>query len=233
MHEFSIPTHVAARVLERRGRLHAFESIDASRTALVVIDMQNAFLAPGAPLEIPDARDIVPNINRLADALREAGGHVAWILVTLDSASDWPNFCNFVLGPRMAQDVVAHLTRGSNGHQLWPALRVRAEDAVVSKNRFSAFLPGACELPGLLRAKGIDTVLIAGTLTNVCCESSARDAAMLDFKAIMISDANATRSDEEHAASLISFVQSFGDVWTTEEAVKTLHARTMNSTLVQ
>ena len=87
------------------------------------------------------------------------------------------------------------------------------------QTRFSAFLPSACELPSILRARGIDTVLVAGTLTSVCCESSARDAAMQDFKAIMVSDANATRTDEEHAAALIAFLQSFGDVRTTDESI--------------
>lgn len=70
-----------------------------------------------------------------------------------------------------------------------------------------------------LHARGIDTVLIAGALTNVCCESSARDAMMLDYKVVMISDANATMTDAEHAASLNTFVMFFGDVLSTDEAM--------------
>ena len=233
MHRFSIPPQIISRIMERRGRLHPYDAIVPGKTALVVIDMQNAFLAPGAPVEIADARDIVPNINRLADAVRDTGGHVAWIQVTLNSVADWPTYCNFVLSPGNAEALVAQLTEGSMGHQIWPAMRVRSGDTVMTKNRFSAFLPTACELTALLRAKHIDTVLIAGTLTNVCCESSARDAVMLDFKTIMVSDANATRSDEEHAASLISFMQSFGDVRTTAEAVELLRRETANSSLVK
>jgi ureidoacrylate peracid hydrolase len=222
MHKFTLPEHIASRIMERRGRMHPYEAIDPKKTALVVIDMQNAFLAPGAPVEIPAARDLVPNINRLAGAVRATGGQVAWVKVTINRASDWPNFCNFVLGPAAARALVAGLTEGSEGHQIWPGLDVRGGDLIVSKNRFSAFLPAACELPELLRSRSLDTVLIVGTLTNVCSESSARDAAMLDFKTIMISDANATRSDEEHAATLIAFLQSFGDVRTTDETVDML-----------
>ncbi len=60
-------------------------------------------------------------------------------------------------------------------------------------------------------------MLIAGTATNVCCESTARDAMMLDYRVIMLSDANATWTDEEHAATLNSFMLFFGDVMTADE----------------
>ena len=92
----------------------------------------------------------------------------------------------------------------------------------VRKNRYSAFFPGACELPDLLRARGVDTVLITGTLTNVCCESSARDAMMGDFKTVMVSDANAARSDAEHIAALATVVQFFADVRSTDEVLSML-----------
>jgi nicotinamidase-related amidase len=115
--------------------------------------------------------------------------------------------------------IIAELRPGSRGHALWPELQTAKGDLIVAKNRFSAFLPSASELTGILTAKGIDTVVIAGTLTNVCCESSARDAVMLDFRTVLVADANAARSDEEHMATLVTFVQSFGDVRTTDEVV--------------
>jgi ureidoacrylate peracid hydrolase len=83
---------------------------------------------------------------------------------------------------------------------------------VVPKYRLSAFLPGASTLPVALRTRGIDTVLIAGCMTNVCCDTSARDAVMTDFRTIMVSDANAARSDAAHLAALTTFLESFGDV---------------------
>jgi ureidoacrylate peracid hydrolase len=62
------------------------------------------------------------------------------------------------------------------------------------------------------RARGLDTVLITGTVTNVCCESSARDANMTNFRTVMVSDGNAALSREEHDASLTAFYNTFGDV---------------------
>ena len=87
------------------------------------------------------------------------------------------------------------------------------------KYRFSAFLPGASDLPDRLRSRGFDTVLITGTVTNVCCESSARDAMMTNFRVVMISDGNAANTQEEHDASLAAFYNIFGDVMDTEMVV--------------
>ncbi len=71
----------------------------------------------------------------------------------------------------------------------------------------------------MLRDRGIDTLLITGTATNVCCESSARDAMMLNFKVVMVSDGLATHNDEEHNATLSNFYGLFGDVQTMDEAI--------------
>jgi ureidoacrylate peracid hydrolase len=120
--------------------------------------------------------------------------------------------------------ILSELRPGSDGHQLWPECEAKPGDLVVAKNRFSAFLPSACDLTGVLKSKRIESVLIAGTLTNVCSESSARDAAMQDFKVTLVSDANAARSDAEHLASLVTFIQSFGDVRTTDELIGMLRS---------
>ena len=93
------------------------------------------------------------------------------------------------------------------------------------KYRFSAFLPGASDLPERLRARGFDTVLITGTVTNICCESSARDAMMTNFKTIMITDGNAAANMEEHQASLRAFYLTFGDVMDTEYVISRLYRR--------
>jgi ureidoacrylate peracid hydrolase len=114
------------------------------------------------------------------------------------------------------------LLEGSPGHALWPDLEVAPEDLRVTKNRYSAFFPGACELPELLRRRSVDAVLIAGTMTNVCCEASARDAMMDGFKVVVVSDANAARSDAEHLASLATIVQFFGDVRDTDDTLRLL-----------
>lgn len=226
MHPSEISAEITARIIQRRGRLHVFEEIDPAKTALVVIDMQNAFMAPGMVNEVPVAREIVPNINRLAAAMRAAGSPVAWVQMTLadDKGVNWEHFFDHIVGGQFGEKLLEQLTEGGEGHQLWPELDVRPEDWRVRKNRFSAFIQGSSDLEQRLRAGGIDTVVIVGTLTNVCCESSGRDAMMRDFRAILVSDANATRSDAEHLAALTNFIQVFGDVRSTNEMIALVQA---------
>ncbi len=74
----------------------------------------------------------------------------------------------------------------------------------------------------VLRSRGLDTLLITGTVTNVCCESTARDAMMLNFKTIMVTDGNAAVTDEDHNASLAGFYLIFGDIMSTDFAIDCL-----------
>ena len=227
MHPSTLPQEVLNRVSARRGRAFAFPAIDARRTALVVIDMQNVFLAPGAVAEVPAAREIVDNINRLAATARARGAPVAWVQTELPAdqpGGGWPVFMGEIVSAELAARYLEGLARGSEGHRLWSALQTHAGDLYVRKNRFSAFLPEASDLAEQLRARNVDTVLITGTLTNVCCESSARDAMMRNFRVILVGDANATRTDAEHMATLVTVHQSFGDVRSTEEAIGLLGA---------
>jgi ureidoacrylate peracid hydrolase len=113
---------------------------------------------------------------------------------------------------------------GSYGHSLWPALEVLPGDIRVKKNRFGAFVPGSSDLHAVLQARNIDTLIITGTATNVCCESTARDAMMMNYKVIFVSDGTATYNDEEHNATLGIMVAMFADVMTTDEVVDRLSA---------
>lgn len=217
----ALPDAVIQAAADRRGRPHVFDTIDPANSALVVIDLQRAFMDPGAPSEVARARTIVPNVNRLASAMRKAGGRVVWIRATFDKAG-WPNFFDYMVNPQLSGRILDALQEGAEMHALYGELDVRDGDMIVNKYRLSAFLPGTSNLPILLRTAGIDTVLITGCMTNVCCDSSARDAVMTDFKTIMIEDANATRTDEAHIAALTTFLQSFGDVRKTDEIVAML-----------
>ena len=224
MHPSELPDDITERMRVRRGRLHLFERLDVSRTALVVIDMQNAFLRPGAPSETPMARAIVPQINRLAQAVRAGGGVVAFAQGSFQPSGPeaWPLFFEHMVNPAFSAAILQALTPGHPDHELWPELDVQAGDVRVRKKRYSAFFPGACSLPEQLRERGVDTVIITGTLTNVCCEASARDAMMGDFKTVMVSDANAARSDAEHLAALVTLVQFFADVRSTNDVLAML-----------
>lgn len=224
MNWLDIPNDMLVRTIERRGTAHPFENLDPTRTALIVVDLQNGFMDDEVGHAVcPMARDIVPNVNRLAAAVRAAGGQVFWIKNTFnaETAVSWSVMEEMATPARRAKRH-ASMSEGTKGHELWPLLEVKPEDTIVKKYRFSAFLPGASDLPDILRARGLDTVLITGTVTNVCCESSARDAMMTNFKTIMITDANAAATMEEHRASLLAFYNVFGDVMDTDFVIARL-----------
>ena len=109
-------------------------------------------------------------------------------------------------------------------HEVWPGLDLLPSDLKVRKRRFGAFVGGASDLDGILRTRGIDTVIITGTATNVCCESTARDAMMLDYKVFFVADGNATHTDAEHNATLTAMANIFADVSTTDEVVALIEA---------
>ena len=220
----TIPDSIVRRVIEFRGSEHSFADLDPARTALVVVDLQHAFMNEAVGFApVPGARDIVPAVNRLAATVRETGGGVFWIKMTHDERcfDDW-SVAYELPTPQFRDKRIAALTEGTLGHELWPELDVQPEDEIVRKYRYSAFMPGTSELPNRLRARGLDTVLITGTVTNVCCESSARDANMTNFRTIMVSDGNAALTQELHDASLTAFYLTFGDVMDTDMIIASL-----------
>jgi ureidoacrylate peracid hydrolase len=95
----------------------------------------------------------------------------------------------------------------------------------VTKGRFAAFIPGTCDLHRLLQDRDIDTLIVTGTLTNCCCESTARDAMQFNYKVIFVSDANAALTDAEHNATLNNMCALFADVMSTAEVIDVLARR--------
>lgn len=164
MHHYAIPESVRNRVLRGQGKLVSHETIAAARSALVVIDMQNYFVAEGFPLEVPVAREIVPNINRLAAAIRGAGGLVVWIQTTASGGLQrWKNHHRYTLSPEGARIRLANLDEAAEGFKLYPALDPAPTDPRVKKITYSAFMAGSSDLDALLRRRDLETVLIAGT----------------------------------------------------------------------
>jgi ureidoacrylate peracid hydrolase len=224
MHKIAIPQAAIDRVLKRRDSLHVFNQLEPVRTAHIVVDLQNGFMAPGQPAEIAAAREIVPNVNRVSAALRAAGGLVVYIQNTIDAEAKagWSNWFTYLSGERRQEAMQKAFADGSFGHALWPDLEVLPGDLRVKKRRFGAFVPGSSDLHAILQARNIDTVIITGTATNVCCESTARDAMMMNYKVIFVSDGTATHNDEEHNATLGIMLTQFADVMSTDEVVARL-----------
>jgi ureidoacrylate peracid hydrolase len=223
MHKVSIPPELIERVTKRAGRPHPFDTIEPAKTAFIVIDMQNYFMKPGFMGEVSKAREIVPNVNRMATVLRARGGHVVWVRnATNGTRESWSVMHDCLMTPQNRDLRYATMDIEHEGHAQWPELDSRPEDGQIVKSRFSAFIEGSSNISPYLRERGIDTLLIGGTATNICCESSARDAMMLNFKVTMVADALATYTDAEHNASLITFYSIFGDVQTVDEVTASL-----------
>ena len=167
----------------------------------------------------------MPCINGLTDRLRAFGTKIAWVTHENNhdrDGSDWSNFFEVFVAAEVRMRTLESLAHGNRGRELWHELHVDEHDMRITKNRYSVLIPSSSHLERVLRSYGFENVLIAGTKTNACCESTGRDAMMIDFRVVMISDCVAALSDEEHRATLETFIQQFGDVMTAEEVLVAL-----------
>lgn len=213
MHRIELPPHLS----DGTRPCFRFDRPDPARTALLVIDLQVAFVDEGQPYASQNARDVLPNVNAIIAAARAAG---ALVVFTRASTSDDPRFVrpdwfeqSAAYGP-----LAAMLRPECPGHALSARLDRAPGDLVVDKYRSSAMLSQSCDLADQLRARGIDTLIIVGAITNYCCENTARDACQMDFKVFFITDATAAMTDAEHNASLGS-VGGHADLRTASEMI--------------
>jgi ureidoacrylate peracid hydrolase len=223
-HKIELSPDVLKRTEQVRGKIHIFDNIDPARTAHLIVDLQNGFMEPGAAVEVPVARDIVPNVNAISKAVRDAGGLNVFLRFLIDAPTlaAWPIFYKDFSSPNHHQRMKEAFQHGCHGLELWPGLDCKPGDLVVDKTRFGAFVPGSSDLHNILQARGIDTLIVTGTCTNVCCESTARDAMQMNYKVIFVADGNATFSDAEQNATLNIMLALFADVMTTEQVLGVL-----------
>ncbi len=219
---------VKERLLQIRGDLRIFKDLDPGKTALVAIDMQNAFLEPNGPIPVRSALEIVQPINRAARGCRELGVPVIWIRSHHPAnGGDWRHFFDHFVRPDRREAAAAHLSADAHGSQFYSEMDVQDSDYIVIKNRYSCFVPGSSSLERLLRSLGRDTIVLCGTKTNICVESTARDGMMIDFRVVVLQDATSTLSDEEHQASLNVLIQEFADILTVDEVLGELRANSV------
>ncbi len=216
MHRIELPPHL----LDGTRPCFRFDRPDPRKTALLVIDLQVAFVDEGQPYASQNARDVLPNVNAVIAAARKSG---ALVVFTRASTSDDPRHArpawfdqSSAYGP-----LAAMLREECPGHALSAQLDRAPADLVIDKYRSSAMLPQSCDLAAQLSARGIDTLIIVGAITNYCCENTARDACQMDFKVFFITDATAAMTDAEHNASLGS-VGGHADLRTTAEMIDLL-----------
>lgn len=202
---------------------YRLSTVDPARTALVVIDMQHDFLAPGAPLESPAGRAMIPVLNDTVRFCRDAGIPVFFTAhVHRPDGSDMGRFAD--LYPPIAQGQA--LIEGTPGAALYSEVDRRPDEPLIPKHRYSAFFGTDFEMQ--LRGRGVDTLVATGVTTEDCVHATIRDAMFRDFRTAVLSDACATydhpdlghgamSAAEVHAATLVVLAQSTADVLTSAE----------------
>ena len=211
--------------------MYRVERIDPRTTALIVVDMQNDFVAPGAPMQSPAGLAMVPHLQQALTCCRESG-----IPVIYTAHVHRVGGCD--------QGLLAHapqigrgeaLVDGSPGGAIFPEVAPRDGEILISKHRFSAFYGTDLEI--ILRGLGVTTVVITGVTTENCCHATARDAFFRDFQVVFLSDATGTgdypdlgygslSADEVHRATLVILARDTADVMTTESFIARVTAAT-------
>lgn len=197
-------------------------SLDPTKCALLVIDMQNDFVLEGFPMEVPNARKAIPHIQRLIAASRELDIPIFYTQHTLtEGAVNSP--LEAAYNPKLFE---VGMRPGTFGVQVIDDLKPAPEDTVITKYRYNAFHNTLLE-PMLKTIRGlnqIDTVIITGTLTEVCCDSTARGAYMRDYKVAFVDDATGGLSEEAEQATFNAMRMFFGRVMNTEATLAELGA---------
>jgi len=206
-------------MLDKKNKENIKWSFVPSKSVLLVIDMQNDFVLDGAIMQVPAAKSQLVKIKKLIDTARANGLPIIYTVHETD-----PQFCPLELAafPHL---INAGMRRGSKGAMVVDDLAPQKGDIVLGKRRFSAFYQTELELilRNLTAANGIkgdiDTVIICGTVTNICCESTARDAFFRDFKVVFGSDICSALNQDAHNATLAN-MDIFGRVMDCDEILK-------------
>ena len=183
--------------------------LDPATTAVVVVDVQRLFTnMVGAPIE-PPLNDVLPRIGSFVELSRKAGATIVLVrtIIAPDAHSrstrQWPEFMRAGLAPE------------APGSTFDPCLNPQAGDIEVVKQRYSAFI--GTRLDDILRERGIISIVVLGLTTNVCVQSTARDAWQRDYETITLADCCAEIGPGSHDASLAWTARNFGAVCTSDE----------------
>lgn len=193
--------------------------VSARHCALLVIDVQNDFAAPGGFFHqvgadvAPFQSGVIPNINRLIDSARRAGVTVIFIKSHYD-----PQYLSAPMRERNARlgMTMPRCIAGSWGAELCGVAQAEGEPIVV-KHRYSAIL--GSNLREVLKDRGIQSLLLTGIATDTCVESTGRDAYFLDYYVTLVADCCGAASAEDHNATLPRFNRDYGPVVNASEVM--------------
>ena len=191
------------KLIKRRGRLHVFDPLVAAKTAVIVIDLTQPIYEA-----MPTGTALIERVNTLIEAARRAGVVVAWIAPLPPSRSPSRTQARLLLGDESMQRHEVEATNRAPAR----GLAVADGDWHVDKTSYSAFFPGSSVLPERLAEAEIDTVILAGVLTDVCVASSARDAFESGYRVLVCSDGVAANEELLHAMALRTLARGYADV---------------------
>jgi len=186
--------------------------LNSKTAALLVIDMQNFFLDPQSPTFACGGLAILPGVRRLIDAFRAAGRPVI--------------FTRHVHHPELIDAGImgwwweGMCCEGTPESEVHPEIAPLAKEKTIFKHRYSAFYN--TDLETVLRCQNVEDLVISGVLTNLCCESTARDAYFRDHRVFFLADGTATINDEMHVASLMNLAFGFAKVQTVDDIIAEL-----------
>jgi nicotinamidase-related amidase len=185
------------------------------RSCLLVVDMQNYFLDRKSPTFTPGGLAVLPNVQRLIKGFRQKGLPVIYTAHQHKSSQ--------MDGGILGWWWEGMIMEGTKDAQIHPHLTPLPQEKVVSKHRYSAFYNTDLEI--VLRCLNISDLIITGVMTNLCCESTARDAYFRDYRVFFVMDATGTVDEELHLATLKNLAFGFAYVADTEEILILLPKR--------
>jgi nicotinamidase-related amidase len=196
---------------------HGAFRIRAEECALLVIDLQQGFVEPSSPMWVPHATRILPSVTDFARVCRGLQVPVIFTAATYlpDQPNDTKRYC--------APVADGWLAAGAPSSQVASALAEPQDVVVESKHTYNAFF--GTELDALLRERGVTTAIVTGTLTNFCCEATARAAFDLGYHVVFCSDLTATDSATAHRATLRTLRRGYARVMLARDVESALHGR--------
>jgi biuret amidohydrolase len=184
--------------------------INFTKSALLVIDMQKYFLDKNSPTYVCGGDAIVPNISNLIGIYRKTGRPVIF--------TKHVHHPNKIDAGIMGWWWEGMVLEGSPESEIADELAPLKDEKVVLKHRYSAFYN--TDLETILRCQKIEDLLITGVMTNMCCESTARDAYFRDYRVFFPADCNGTVTEEMHKSTLLNLAFGFASITTAGRLIK-------------
>ncbi len=187
-------------------------TLNVDAAALLVVDMQNYFVDHSGRSFLPAGEAILPNVKKLINAFRNADRPVIFTSHAHNPDGSDAGIMGWWWGDMIRE--------GYPEAEVHSAIVPLPTEKVISKHRYSAFYN--TDLETVLRCAKIEDVVICGVMTNLCCESTARDACYRDYRVFFMADATGTVSEEMHLASLLNLAYGFAYIGTTDEIAEAL-----------